>query len=42
MCSVLRMVLKGSYCTYILVLVMAVCVIRVMKLEPKCTEVMSN
>jgi len=36
------MALKGNYCTYIVVLVMAVCVVRIMKLEPKCVEVMSN
>jgi len=34
--------LKGSYCTYIVVLVMAVYVVRIMKLEPKCVEEMPN
>jgi len=34
--------LKGSYCTYIVVLGMAIFVIRIMKLEPKCTKVTSN
>lgn len=40
MYSALHVGLKGCYFIYIVILVMAVCVISIWKLDPKCTEVM--